>query len=215
MFARRPVAPLAAAFAFAALASAGCSGKEAAGKREAPPDSLPKVALETSMGRIVLELDRTRAPRTVANILRHVQAKFYDGLVWHRVEHGFVIQTGMMTPDFMVRTSSLPPVAIESQNGLSNAKYAVGLARGSDPNSGTVQFYINLKDNALLDFREPNPRGWGYTVFGKVIEGQDVVDRIGRVPVGRSHGDENVPVQPVVVTRAYVVAAASPPPAGH
>jgi peptidyl-prolyl cis-trans isomerase B (cyclophilin B) len=203
-----------AALVVAALLAAGCARQEHAAP-PAPPDSLPKVALETSLGRVVLELDRTRAPRTVENILRHVQARFYDGLVWHRVEHDFVIQTGMMTPDFMVRTSSVPPVAIESQNGLSNAKYAVGLARGSDPNSGTVQFYINLKNNPALDFREANAKGWGYTVFGKVIEGQDVVDRIGRVPVGRSHGDDNVPLQPVLVTRAYLLGATPPAASGH
>jgi cyclophilin family peptidyl-prolyl cis-trans isomerase len=187
----------------AALLAAGCARREAAAPA-APPDALPRVALETSMGRIVLELDRTRAPRTVENIVRHVQAKFYDGLVWHRVEHHFVIQTGMMTPDFMVRTSSMPPVAIESENGLSNVKYAVGLARGSDRNSGTVQFYINLQDNPSLDFKAESANGWGYAVFGKVVEGQAVVDRIGQVPVGRSHGDENVPLQPVVVTRAFL-----------
>jgi peptidyl-prolyl cis-trans isomerase B (cyclophilin B) len=185
----------------AALVAAGCAKQEAAAPA-APPDSLPRVALETSLGRIVLELYRTRAESTVANIVRHVKAGFYDGLVWHRVEHGFVIQTGMMTPDFMVRTSSVPPVRIESENGLSNVKYAVGLARGSDRNSGTVQFYINLKDNPSLDFKSESANGWGYTVFGKVVEGQDVVDRIGQVPVGRSHGDENVPLQPVVVTSA-------------
>ena len=189
--------------AAAALLAAGCARREAAAPA-APPDSLPRVVLETSMGRIVLELQRNRAPRTVENILRHVEAKFYDGLVWHRVEHDFVIQTGMMTPDFMVRTSSMPPVAIESENGLSNAKYAVGLARGSDRNSGTVQFYINLKDNPSLDFKAETAKGWGYTVFGAVVEGQAVVDRIGRVPVGRSHGDENVPLVPVLVTRAVL-----------
>ncbi|MGD0483480.1 MAG: peptidylprolyl isomerase [Gemmatimonadales bacterium] len=185
----------------ATLLAAGCARREAAAPA-APPDSLPRVVLETSMGRIVLELYRTRAESTVANILRHVQAKFYDGLVWHRVEHNFVIQTGMMTPDYMVRTSSVPPVRIESENGLSNVKYSVGLARGSDRNSGTVQFYINLKDNPALDFKDETARGWGYTVFGRVVEGQAVVDRIGEVPVGRSHGDENVPLQPVLVTSA-------------
>jgi peptidyl-prolyl cis-trans isomerase B (cyclophilin B) len=200
-----------AALLAALLLAAGCARQEKKGAQAAPPDSQPTIVLETSMGRIVLELNRNRAPRAVDNILRHVRAKFYDGLVWHRVEHDFVIQTGMMTPDFMVRTSSVPPVAIESENGLSNLKYAVGLARGSDPNSGTVQFYINLKDNPSLDFKAANARGWGYTVFGKVIEGQDVVDRIGRVPVGRSHGDENVPLQAVVVTRAYVREAKAAP----
>ncbi len=198
-----------AALLAALLLAAGCARREP-GAQAAPPDSQPTVVLETTLGRIVLRLERNRAPRTVDNVLRHVKAKFYDGLVWHRVERDFVIQTGMMTPEFMVRTSSLPPVAIESANGLSNAKYTVGLARGSDPNSGTVQFYINLKDNPSLDYKAANARGWGYTVFGKVIEGMDVVDRLGRVPVGRSHGDDNVPLQPVLVTRAYVQEARAP-----
>jgi peptidyl-prolyl cis-trans isomerase B (cyclophilin B) len=208
MSTRYPMALVAAA----ALLAAGCARREAAAPA-APPDSLPRVVLETSMGRIVLELSRNHAPRTVENILRHVQAKFYDGLVWHRVEHNFVIQTGMMTPDFMVRTSSMPPVAIESENGLSNVKYAVGLARGSDRNSGTVQFYVNLKDNPALDFKAETAQGWGYTVFGRVVEGQAVVDRIGQVPVGRIHGDENVPLQAVLVTRAFLQEKAAAPAA--
>jgi len=210
MSVRRPAALLAAAV----LLAVGCAKRETPAQAAAA-DSLPKVVLETSLGRIVLELDRARAPHTVENILRHVNAKFYDGLIWHRVERDFVIQTGMMTPDFMVRTSSAPPVAIESRNGLSNVKYSVGLARGSDPNSGTVQFYINLKANPSLDFKTADAKGWGYTVFGKVVEGQDVVDRLGRVPVARSHGDENVPVTPVLVTRAYVEAAGPAPAAGR
>jgi peptidyl-prolyl cis-trans isomerase B (cyclophilin B) len=206
MSARRPAALVAAAV----LLAAGCAKQEKPAEA-APADSLPRVVLETSLGRIVLELDRSRAPRTVDNILRHVNAKFYDGLIWHRVERNFVIQTGMEQPDSIVRTSSAPPVASESQNGLSNAKYAVGLARGSDPNSGTVQFYINLKDNPSLDFKAMNAKGWGYTVFGRVVEGQDVVDRIGQVPVDR----ENHPRRPVVVTRVSVATAASAQAAGH
>ncbi len=198
-----------AALVAALLLAAGCARKEGAGPA-APPDSLPTVVLETSLGRIVMQLERNRAPQTVDNILRHVRARFYDGLIWHRVERDFVIQTGMMTPNYMVRTSSVPPVAIESNNGLSNVKYAVGLARGSDPNSGTVQFFIDLKDNPSLNYRPGVPNGWGYTVFGKVVEGQDVVDRIGRVAVGRVHGDDNVPLQPVVITRAYVQQGAVP-----
>jgi len=194
----------AALVAAAVLLAAGCARKQQ-GADAAPADSLPRVVLETSMGRIVLELNRSRAPRTVENILRHVNARFYDGLIWHRVERDFVIQTGMEQPDSMVRTSSAPPVAIESQNGLSNVKYSVGLARGGDPNSGTVQFYINLKDNPSLDFKEMGARGWGYTVFGKVVEGQEVVDRIGRVPVDRRYD----PLQPVVVTRAFLAPADS------
>jgi peptidyl-prolyl cis-trans isomerase B (cyclophilin B) len=140
----------------------------------------------------------------VDNIVRHLGVQFYDGLIFHRVVAGFVIQTGMATPDGMVRTSSAPPVRIEADNGLRNTRGTVGLARMTDPNSGGVQFYINLKDSPELDFTSRTPDGWGYTVFGRVTEGMDVVDRIGRVPTGVFRGAPDTPLQPVIVTRAYV-----------
>lgn len=190
---------------------AGCArtdrdtGSAADARNAAPPDSMPFVALETSMGRIVLQLDRTKAPRTVDNIVRHLGVHFYDSLIFHRVVPGFVIQTGMMTPNDLVRTSSAPPVPIEADNGLRNVRGSVGLARTSDPNSGAVQFYINLKDSPELDFRARTLDGWGYTVFGRVTEGMDVVDRIGRVRTGT----REMPLEPIVVNRAYVLPADS------
>ena len=189
-------------------------GADAGARRAAPPDSMPVVVLETSMGRIVMQFDRTKAPRTVDNIVRHLGVHFYDSLIFHRVVPGFVIQTGMMTPDDLVRTSSAPPVPIEADNGLGNVRGSVGLARLSDPNSGAVQFYVNLRDNPELDFRARTPDGWGYTVFGRVTEGMDVVDRIRRVPTGTVRGNREMPLEPIVVTRAYLLPAdsAAPPP---
>lgn len=196
----------------AALLAGGCrKTQEQAAEQAPPPDSLPHVVLETSLGRIVLELDRTRAPRTVANILRHLDVHFYDGLTWHRVVPRFVIQTGMETPDGMVRTSSAPPVVNEAQNGLKNLRGTVGLARFRDPHSGGVQFYINLTNSPELDFTARTTEGFGYTVFGRVIEGMDVADRIGRVRTGTVRGVPETPLEPVLVTRAHVVPADSAP----
>lgn len=196
----------------AALLAAGCRKTEEQAAQQTPPDSLPHVVLETSLGRIVLELDRIRAPRTVANILRHLDVHFYDGMTWHRVVPRFVIQTGMETPDGMVRTSSAPPVVNEADNGLRNQRGTVGLARFRDPHSGTVQFYINLKDNPELDFRARTTEGFGYTVLGRVIEGMDVADRIGRVRTGTVRGVAETPLEPVLVIRAYVHTADSAGP---
>jgi len=192
------------ALSFSALVS-GCAKKEEAVRETAARDSLPNVVLETSMGRIVLELDHARAPRTVDNILRHLTVKFYDGLIFHRVAAGFVVQTGMATPDGMVRTSSAPPVVNEADNGLKNLRGTLGLARFNDPQSGGVQFFINLKDNPELDFRARTAGAWGYAVFGRVTEGMDVVDRIGRARTGTAAGKGEEPVAPIIVNRAYVV----------
>jgi len=196
--------------ALATLAAAACTGRREQAAAPPPPDSLPVVVLETTMGRIAMELNRNKAPRTVDNIVRHLGVRFYDGLTFHRVLRGFVVQTGMMTPDGMVRTSSAPPVAIEADNELRNVRGSVGLARGDDPNSGGVQFYVNVVDNPRLDYIAPVPGRWGYTVFGRVTEGMDVVDRISRVRTATVNGEEGVPVQPIVVTRAYVAPPGAP-----
>ena len=206
-----------AAAVLAMLVATACAKRERPASETAAPEATPTVALETSMGRIVMQFDRAKAPRTVDNIVRHLGVQFYDGLIFHRVVAGFVIQTGMATPDGMVRTSSAPPVPIESDNGLRNARGTVGLARMTDPNSGGVQFYVNLKDSPELDFTARTPDGWGYTVFGRVTEGMDVVDRIGRVATGTFRGARDTPLQPVIVTRAYLVprdSAAAPATAG-
>jgi cyclophilin family peptidyl-prolyl cis-trans isomerase len=190
------------------LAGAACQKQENA----APPrqtDPHPVVVLETSKGRIVMELDRTKAPRTVANIVSHVESGFYDGLIFHRVIRRFVIQAGVQLPDRRGRLSSAPPVPNEADNGLKNVRGSVALARSDDPNSGGVQFYINVVDNPSLDFKAKTISGWGYCVFGRVTAGMDVADAIAAV---QTRPDNN-PVVPVVITKAYVdtTAAAAPP----
>ncbi len=170
-------------------------------------DSLPVVVLETSQGRIAIQLDRAKAPRSVENFLGHVNTHFYDGLVFHRVIKGFMIQAGVLTASGMEKHSSAPPVPNEADNGLKNVRGAVALARTADPQSGGVQFFINLVDNPRLDFTAKTDEGWGYAVFGHVITGMDVVDRIGAVPTTSSGAYQDIPVTPVVINRAYVQAA--------
>jgi len=180
---------------------------EAAAVQPGQNDSLPVVVLETTKGRIVMQLDRKAAPQTVANILTHVNAHFYDGLVWHRVVRGFVIQAGVLTAAGMEKLSNAPPVPNEADNGLKNVRGSVGLAREMDPQSGGVQFYINLADNsAALDFKAKTAKDWGYAVFGKVTQGMDVVDQIAGVRTVFHGNYTNLPVDPVIITRAYVQA---------
>jgi cyclophilin family peptidyl-prolyl cis-trans isomerase len=196
--------------AAAAVAAAACQKKQPApgtATAQAGVDTMPVVVLETSKGRIVIQLDRARAPRSVENFLTHVNGHFYDGLVFHRVIQGFMIQGGSVTADNQQRLSSAPPVPNEADNGLRNTRGAVALARTSDPNSGGTQFFINLVDNPRLDFRSKTVDGWGYAVFGRVTEGMDVVDSIGAV---RTRPDD-VPVQPVVIIRASEAAKPGTP----
>jgi cyclophilin family peptidyl-prolyl cis-trans isomerase len=183
----------------ASLAALSCQ------KKEPPPEPgmtgpHPRVALETSLGRIVLELDRTRAPQTVDNIVAHVDRHFYDGLVFHEVIKGDLIQTGLYLPDGTKRLSSAPTVPIESDNGLKNVRGSVALARHLEPESGGVEFFINVRDNKNLDFTDKSIQGYGFTVFGRVAEGLEVVNRIAAVPTLPN----GVPVEPVVIRRAYV-----------
>ncbi len=189
------------------LAAVACQKKESA--PPAQTDQHPVVVLETSKGRIVMELDRTKAPKTVDNIVTHVGGQFYDGLIFHRVIKGFVIQAGVQTASGQQRLSSAPPVPNEADNGLKNVRGSVALARTQDPQSGGVQFYINVKDNPTLDFKDKTVDGWGYCVFGRVTEGMDVVDAIAAVPTR----PDNNPVVPVVITRAYIQTAAPAKPA--
>jgi cyclophilin family peptidyl-prolyl cis-trans isomerase len=186
--------------------TAGCTRKPENSAQTPPPDSLPRVVLETTKGRMVLELFRNQAPKTVDNILRHVAVHFYDGLTFHRVVPHFVIQTGSTLPDYtQVRTSSAPTVPNEAANGLKNDRGTVALARFRDPASGGVQFFINLKANPELDFTARTVDGFGYCVFGRVVEGMDVADAIGRVRTATINGVGERPVEPVVVTRAYLL----------
>ena len=159
-----------------------------------------KVRLATSVGDIVLELDAEKAPKSVDNFVKYVQAKHYDGLIFHRVIDGFMIQTGGYKAD-MSEKPTRPPIPLESRNGLSNQRGTVAMARTGVPDSATSQFFINLADNSRLD--QPNARdGEGYAVFGKVIEGMDVVDKIRAVPTKASGMHENVPATPVIIKRA-------------
>jgi peptidyl-prolyl cis-trans isomerase B (cyclophilin B) len=163
------------------------------------------VILHTNQGDITLDLDAEDSPATVANFLRYVRDGHYDNTLFHRVIPGFMIQGGGFAPG-MQQKATRAPVANEAGNGVKNARYTVAMARTSDPHSATAQFFINLADNAFLDYKGPSPQAYGYCVFGKVAGGADVVDRIAVVATGRSEGHENVPVQDVVITRAEEVA---------
>jgi peptidyl-prolyl cis-trans isomerase A (cyclophilin A) len=164
----------------------------------------PKVSLKTNMGEIVLELDQEKAPKTVANFLQYVKSGFYKGTVFHRVIDGFMIQGGGFDQK-MVQKPTKPPVKNEANNGLLNVTYSIAMARTADPHSATSQFFINVADNTPLDY--PGRDGFGYTVFGKVVAGQEVVDKIKAAVVDDVRGMQNVPVIPVVIQSASVVKA--------
>jgi peptidyl-prolyl cis-trans isomerase A (cyclophilin A) len=162
--------------------------------------SAQKVLLDTSMGKIVLQLDHDKAPKTVDNFVAYVKAGHYDGTIFHRVIDSFMIQGGGMTPD-MAEKPTKAPIPLESKNGLTNVKGTVAMARTSDPNSATSQFFINVKDNGFLDQKQ-SPDGNGYAVFGKVIDGMDVVDKIRTVKTGNKGMNGNVPIEPVIIKKA-------------
>lgn len=170
-------------------------------------DQHPRVRMVTSYGDIVLELDREKAPKTVQNFLGYVQEGFYDGTIFHRVIDGFMIQGGGFTQDFQKKQTH-PPVENEANNGLKNLNGTIAMARTNDPHSATAQFFINVANNGFLDHRSPSPRGWGYAVFGNVIEGMDVVDKIRRSPTG-SGGPfpKDVPQTTVMIERATLEAS--------
>ncbi len=165
----------------------------------------PVVRMQTSMGDIVLELDSEKAPKTVANFLRYVEAGFYDGTTFHRVIEGFMIQGGGFTPDY-TKKSTRDPVANEADNGLKNDRGTIAMARTSDPHSATAQFFINVVDNKVLNHSGPTRRGWGYAVFGRVTEGMDVVDKIRRVKTGAGGPfRQDAPQTPVIIEKMLVV----------
>jgi cyclophilin family peptidyl-prolyl cis-trans isomerase len=160
----------------------------------------PRVALDTSMGKIVIELYPEKAPKTVANFLEYVKAGFYDGTIFHRVIPGFMAQGGGLTAD-MQQKPPRPAIQNEADNGLKNDRGTVAMARTDDPNSATAQFFINVVNNTFLNHTAKTPAGWGYAVFGKVVEGMDVADKIVNVP--RGQGD--VPKTPVLIKSAKVI----------
>jgi cyclophilin family peptidyl-prolyl cis-trans isomerase len=159
-----------------------------------------RVKLATSVGDIVLELDAAKAPKTVANFLAYVNAGHYDGTVFHRVIPTFMIQGGGMTADMKEKTTKAP-IALESRNGLGNVRGSVAMARTNDPNSATAQFFINVKDNAMLDAANSRD-GNGYAVFGKVVSGMAVVDKIRDVPTGTKGMHDDVPLTPITINKA-------------
>jgi cyclophilin family peptidyl-prolyl cis-trans isomerase len=191
-------APPPKAAAGSAAAPAGTTGTAAAATPAAKSTGPQRVQVVTNMGNFVIELNAERAPLTVQHFLAYVDEGFYNGTVIHRVIPDFVIQGGGMDTDYKVKPAPLK-VVNESGNGLTNARGTVGAARGNDPHSSDAQFYVNLFDNAALD---PNPNRWGYAVFGKIIQGMDVVDRIGNVATG-AHGGikSDVPLKPVIIEK--------------
>ncbi len=163
------------------------------------------VELHTNHGLIKIELDSEKAPNSAENFLAYVRSGHYDGTIFHRVIKGFMVQGGGFTAG-MKQKPTLAPIQNEANNGLKNKKYTLAMARTSDPHSATAQFFINVKDNDFLDFTRESGSGWGYAVFGKVIEGQDVVDTIERVRTGNSGGHGDVPLEAVVIEKAVEAA---------
>jgi len=177
----------------------------------AAPAPFDTVILETSKGQIAIELNRERAPVAVANFQRHVKGGFYDGLIFHRIAPGFVIQAGRVTEDRSERISQVAPITNEADNGLRNTRGTVAMARTDYPHSATSEFFINLTDNtAKLDFRAPTQEGFGYAVFGRVIAGLDVVDAIAAAGNVRRGIYREFPADPTVIRRAYMQGAEPP-----
>lgn len=162
------------------------------------------VKLHTNFGTITIELDQEKAPITTANFLDYVQSGFYNNTLFHRVIDGFMIQGGGFEPG-MKQKPTKAPIKNEANNGLKNSTYTIAMARTPNPDSASSQFFINVSDNDFLNFSSPTPQGWGYCVFGKVIEGTEVVDAIRKVKTGSRAGHQDVPVDDVIIERAEVV----------
>lgn len=172
---------------------------------------LPKVVLQTSMGEIALELDSERAPRTVENFLGYVDNGFYNGTLFHRVIEGFMIQGGGYDTSYTRKPTSAP-IRNEADNGLRNTRYTISMARTSDPHSATAQFFINTVDNRNLDYTSSTVRGWGYAVFGRVIDGFDTVDRISETVTGRNGPfSRDAPKQAILIENASRLLPPEPP----
>lgn len=163
-----------------------------------------KCNLQTSMGLITLELDSAKAPKTVENFVAYVKSGHYDGTIFHRVMDNFMIQGGGFTIK-MVQKPTREAIRNEADNGLKNMKYTIAMARTNDPHSATAQFFINVADNDFLNFSAPSGSGWGYAVFGKVVAGTDVVDKIKKVKTGNNGFHQNVPLEPIAITKAEIV----------
>lgn len=174
-----------------------------AGPVDAAERSKKLVKFETSMGDIVIEVFPKEAPITAENFLQYAREGFYDGTIFHRIIKGFVIQGGGFDESFKEKTTR-EPIKNEADNGLKNQQYTLSMARTPDPDSASSQFFINLADNKFLDFKSKSPQGWGYAVFGRVVEGMDVVDKAALVKTGRRGPHEDVPEENVVILKATV-----------
>ena len=164
------------------------------------------VELHTNQGLIKLELDDVKAPISTENFLGYVRKGHYDGTIFHRVIKGFMVQGGGMEVG-MKQKDTGAPIQNEANNGLTNDHYTVAMARTNSPHSATAQFFINSTNNGFLNFKSESPSGWGYAVFGRVVEGKDIVDKIEKLKTGRSGGHDDVPVEPVIIEKAVELAA--------
>lgn len=165
---------------------------------------MDKVKLHTNFGVITLDLDAEKAPITVANFLKYVENGFYENTLFHRVIDGFMIQGGGFLPD-MIQKETLEQIQNEAANGLKNEAYTIAMARTPNPHSASSQFFINISDNNFLNYTAPTAQGFGYCVFGKVVDGKEVVDRIKKVKTGSKAGHQDVPVEDVIIERAEKV----------
>ena len=191
------------------LGAAGCGASEperqTVSTAPAPGQPAnPRVLIETSQGNITVEVFPTQAPQSAGNFLNYVRTGFYDGLVFHRVIPGFMIQTGGMHPD-MTEKAKNAPIRNEADNGLKNIRGTLAMARTGDPHSASSQFFINVADNAFLNHRGKSFEGWGYAVFGQVVSGMDVVDAIAAAPRGQRGPHADVPVESIVMKRVVVL----------
>ena len=162
------------------------------------------ILMTTTVGPMTLELDGDNAPKTVENFLSYVSSGFYDGTIFHRVINNFMVQGGGFTAD-MEQKATQAPIENEANNGLKNARGTIAMARTQDPHSATAQFFINVQDNDFLNHTGENMQGWGYAVFGKVTEGEDVLDKIRCVQTGSQAGHQDVPVEPIIIESVTVI----------
>ncbi len=203
-------APLMRTFSLAACLSVGCivSSPAAADSLTSPQgttmSTTPRVKLQTNQGDILIELNAEKAPETVANFLNYVNSGFYNGTIFHRVINNFMIQGGGFEAG-MKQKPTEAPVKNEADNGLKNDKYTLAMARTTDPHSATAQFFINVADNDFLNFTAPTPNGWGYAVFGKVVEGTEVVDAMKTSQTGNKGFHQDVPVADIIIETATVL----------
>ena len=163
------------------------------------------ILMTTTLGPMTLELDADNAPKTVENFLSYVSNGFYDGTIFHRVIKNFMVQGGGFTAD-MEQKATQAPIENEANNGLKNARGTIAMARTQDPHSATAQFFINVQDNDFLNHTGENMQGWGYVVFGKVTDGEDVLDKIRCVQTGSQAGHQDVPVEPIIIESVTVIA---------